>query len=139
VIKKNPILTLLPFLIVIGVFTAGCTPPETPYLILQTNGPYYYDTGSTAEDSDFTNVDINYYFFAERDNHTCRITIEKIQFPDNEVVVSEDMLLYREGTIRYGLADGSYRLTFTVLSKRGAIYHELLFLNETVEFTVMPS
>jgi hypothetical protein len=119
--------------LLILLLAASCAAPGLPYLYVFSNTSY------TAG----TSVVVSYSFLSESEEQPCRVELYNIDFepydPSYHVYSNGDKDIKNQGELVFdSLVTGTYKLEFTVLSKRFFQATELPYLSETVGFTVVP-
>lgn len=119
--------------ILILLLAVSCAAPGLPFLYV------FSDTSYTAG----TPVVVSYSFLSEADEQPCRVELYNIDFdpydPAYHVYSNGDGDLKNQGELVFdNLIAGTYKLEFTVLSKRFFEVTELPYLSETIGFTVGP-
>ena len=105
---------------------AGCG-QTLPFLYVDVQDDYYLPD----------EVTISYLFQSESEYQLCRVTISRNALPEDEVVIEEEEVLPREGSLGWWeLAPGSYTLRFSVLSRRGTSSNVLPYLDKSYDFVV---
>ncbi len=85
---------------------------------------------------DTTSIDVNYKFYGEPDYQTCRVTVEKVSYSSDIQVYFSEERLPPEGSLNIELAEGTYRIRFSVLSNRGLRKEVIASMDQTREFTI---
>ena len=122
------------FLVVLGllgfaafVLGAASCGTSVPFLYVDIESDYYLPD----------EVSINYLFQSESEYQLCRVTISRNALPEDEVVIEEEEVLPREGSLGWWeLSSGSYTLRFSVLSRRGTSTNVLPYLDKSYDFVV---
>lgn len=108
-----------------AVLTGCGTAYRIPYLSL--------DLRETYTRSDIT---VNYTYVCEYDDQRCVYNLYNNVEPSVSIA-GDDAVLPQSGQITFtGLAEGSYRLDFTVYSEREGEYYALKFLDESYDFSI---
>ena len=126
-------LTFLTGALLVLLLAASCAAPGLPYLYVFSNTSY---TAGTA-------VVVSYSFLSESEEQPCRVELYNIGYepydPAYHVYSNDDKDIKNQGELVFdNLAAGTYKLEFTVLSKRFFQVTELPYLSETIGFTVVP-
>ena len=117
-VKKIPAAAVLCFLL------AGCT-YQIPYLSLDVKSSYAV-----------SDVVINYSYVCEADEQRCVYSLYNTNNP-SVILFQDDSVMPHSGTLTFGgLAEGNYRLFFSVYSTRDGESSPLKFLDSSWDFTV---
>ena len=85
---------------------------------------------------DSSRIDVYYRFYGESDYQTCRVTVDKVSYSSDIRVYFKEERLPHEGSLNLDLAEGNYRIRFSVLSDRGIRNEVISSMDETREFTI---
>jgi hypothetical protein len=115
-------------LLFIALLAVSCA-VDFPTPSIAVTASQYYTTGS---------VSITCTFIYESGTQKCRYILAKMGADDYEIVETKELspASGTQGVLDFTLADGRYRLEFSVLSTRGAVTQSLEFLTKTTYFTV---
>ena len=116
---------LLSALLVAFLLISGCSGYVVPYVSMDLKPVY-----STAD------IRVNYTYVCEDNPQRCVYALYKSTAADT-AIYEEDSILPNTGVLEFsGLAEGLYKLDFSVYSEKDGEYYMLKFLDKSYEFEV---